>query len=118
MKQSLILAIAACGAFALLALSPASAATIERASQRVSYADLNLGHQAGAEVMLHRIRSAADAVCGDHFGRMSLRRYQRIRACARAAMNKAVQDVGSPILAELFYDRYFDRRPNVTIAGL
>jgi UrcA family protein len=118
MKQSLILAIASCGAFALLAVSPASAATIERASQRVSYADLNLGNQAGAEIMLHRIRSAADAICGDRFGRMSLRRHERIRACSRAAMNKAVQDVGSPILAELFYDRYFDRRPSVTIAGL
>ena len=118
MKHSLILAIASCGAFGLLALSPASAATIERTSQRVTYADLNLDHQAGAEVLLHRIRSAADAVCGDRFGRMSLRQHATIRACSRAAMNKAVSDVGSPILAELFYDRYFDRRPSVTVAGL
>ena len=118
MKHSLILAIASCGAFGLLALSPASATTIERNSQRVSYADLNLDHQAGAEVLLHRIRTAADAVCGDRFGRMSLRRHATIRACSRSAMNKAVSDVGSPVLAELFYDRYFDRRPSVTIAGL
>lgn len=118
MKNSLILAIASCAAFGVMALSPASAATIERTSQRVSYADLNLDHQVGAEVMLYRIRSAAHAVCGDSFGRMSLREHARIRACSRAAMNKGVSDVGSPVLTELFYDRYFDRRPSVTIAGL
>jgi UrcA family protein len=118
MKHSLILAIASCAAFGLLAFSPASAATIERTSQRVSYADLNLDHQAGAEVMLHRIRSAAETVCGDRFGRMSLLEHARIRACFRAAMNKGVSDVGSPVLAALFYDRYFDRRPSITIAAL
>lgn len=118
MKRSLIFAIASCGAFGLLALAPASAATIERASQRVSYADLNLDHQAGAEVMLHRIRNAADWVCGDRIGRMSLREHLALRACVRAAMNKGVSDVGRPVLTTLFYDRYFDRRPSVTIAGL
>jgi UrcA family protein len=117
MKHPLILAIASC-AFGLLVLSPASAATVERTTQRVSYADLNLDHQAGAELMLHRIRSAADAVCGDRFGRMSLREHAGIRACSRAAMNKGVSDVGSPVLAALFYDRYFDRRPSITIAAL
>ena len=118
MKHSLILAIASCAAFVAMALSPASAATIERTSQRVSYADLNLDRHAGAEAMLHRIRNAAGAVCGERFGLMSLREHAAIRACSRAAMNKGVSDVGSPVLVALFYDRYFDRRPSITVAEL
>jgi UrcA family protein len=115
MKHSLIFAITSCAAFGLLAFSPASAATAERASQRVSFADLNLDGQAGAEVMLHRIRGAADAVCGDNFGRLSLRDFVRIRACSRAAMTKSVTDIANPTLTALYYDQYANRRPNISV---
>jgi len=118
MKHSLIFAITSCAVLGLVALSPASAATSERITQRVTYADLNLDNQAGAEVMFHRIRSAANQACGDRFGPMTLREHMRIRACSRAAVEKSVSDVGSPVLTELFYDRYPDRRPHVSVAPM
>ena len=112
MMRSLMFAIASCTAFGLMALAPASAATGVRSAERVSYADLNLDNRAGAQIMLRRIRQAAGYVCGDSFGRLSLREHLAIRRCSRAATEQAVRDVGNANLMALYYGR----RPDVTVA--
>jgi UrcA family protein len=67
-------------------------------SLTVHYDDLDLTTEQGARTLYARITAAAEAVCptGD-MGNLSL--YMKIRACRKQAIAKAVQRVGSPMLA-------------------
>ncbi|MGE0830632.1 MAG: UrcA family protein [Hyphomonadaceae bacterium] len=110
MQRPLISALAAAIGFCAFAIAPANAATESFRTERVSYAGLDLNHDAGANVMLRRIQFAAREVCGDRTGRMSLRERAEIRACTSETMSKAVAAVGNDNLTRVFYGR-----PTITI---
>jgi UrcA family protein len=71
----------------------------------VSYADINLATQTGAEVMLRRIFQAARQVCGDRAGIRDIAERREIRFCIRVASANAVNDIKSPMLSALFEGR-------------
>ena len=67
---------------------------------RVSYADLNLYTEVGADVLYHRLRRAAALVCTP---RGSLAEVVKAgwRACYDKAMNSAVASVNKPMVTAL-----------------
>jgi UrcA family protein len=70
-------------------------------SVRVSYRDLNINEEAGAQVMLGRIRHAAKRACGpaEYDGMTDgARDYAR---CVRESVTRAVADLNSPVVAAL-----------------
>lgn len=105
------LASAAAGCLITLALSaaigaaPARAAAAEPAAEppaiEVSYDDLDLSTERGAQALLERIRNAARQVCPVENIR-NLGAFMASRSCERLAIARAVQRVGSPRLAALY----------------
>ena len=63
----------------------------------VKYADLDITHPAGAEVLHRRIASAANRVCLLEFERY-LELSQQGRQCVSDAITRAVNDVNAPLL--------------------
>lgn len=59
----------------------------DRASVRVSHADLNLASAAGQEILDRRIKRAAEKVCGRLNG--TLRTDMKVRKCRRGAIAAA-----------------------------
>jgi UrcA family protein len=78
----------------------AAAQNTETVSVKVSYADLNLSTEAGAKVMLQRIRSAAKKICGDGSDDPVAFIYQTL-PCAKATTDRAVAKFGNPIVTAL-----------------
>ncbi|HUL19218.1 MAG TPA: UrcA family protein [Steroidobacteraceae bacterium] len=66
---------------------------------KVSYRDLDPNSEAGAQLLYHRIRGAAQFVCGEE-GR-SLDEQLAWKRCVHTAMSDAVQAVHSPQLSAL-----------------
>ena len=81
----------------------AQAADAQTRSQAVSYADLDLGRQAGDRALLQRINGAAKLVCGPE--PRDLKDLQPYTACTRQAVNQAVADVSNPGLSALYQHR-------------
>jgi UrcA family protein len=71
----------------------------------VSFADVNLATQSGAEVMLRRIFLAAKQVCGDRAGIRDTAERREIRFCVRVASANAVKDINAPMLTAVFEGR-------------
>jgi UrcA family protein len=113
MKNSIKLALASAVAFGFMAAAPAAADEFERESQRIVYDDLNLDSQRGAYVMLGRIEYAAEVVCGDRAGPMTLAEHFAIQDCLESKMEGAVTEVNNANVTSLYYGR----RPNITITG-
>jgi UrcA family protein len=86
----------------LAAAAPASAQSLnEQASVTVRYGDLNLDHAAGAKALLYRIKIAAKIACSPI---PEMGRWDEVRAfdaCRKAAIDRAVAKVGSPILTAM-----------------
>ncbi|HXZ67689.1 MAG TPA: UrcA family protein [Alphaproteobacteria bacterium] len=72
-------------------------------SQAVSYGDLDLGHKAGATVLLNRVRLAANQVCGPE---PSIDLDRAFRNCVTETMTRAVQQINQPIVSSLFQDKF------------
>jgi UrcA family protein len=90
-----------CGALTLGALQGTARATDGGlASQKVSYADLDISRPAGAKVLYGRIVAAAHRVCGSS-GFDSLAVKHQIDVCTDRAIDNAVKDVGSAALSAL-----------------
>jgi UrcA family protein len=75
-------------------------------SVRVSFADLDLSSEAGAQAMLSRIRRAAAQACqqvstnvGPDFEAMS-----RFDACRRGAIERSVRKLAAPVVSALYDD--------------
>jgi UrcA family protein len=84
-----------------VALPAAAQSVDEPVSVTVSYADLDIGHQAGAATLLHRLQTAAVQACG---GAPDIRVLGEVAAfdkCRRAAVSRAVAEVHSPMLTAL-----------------
>ena len=96
------LTLTAAAAFGLIVAAPAGAQTSEAPiSISVQYADLNLNHAAGANMLLQRINSAAVRACG---GAPDIRLPAQRSAfdqCRKAAVSQAVAEVNSPVLTAM-----------------
>jgi UrcA family protein len=68
----------------------------------VSYADLDITHAAGAQILLQRINMAANSVCGGRPDVRDLKMQGYYGACFSEAMNGAIAAVQSPLVAELY----------------
>lgn len=71
----------------------------------VTFGDLNLNNTAGADELLRRIDSAAGNVCGDRSGRRPLDEHRFAEGCKDVAEERAVYDVGHPLVIARFYGR-------------
>ena len=65
---------------------------------KVSLADLNLDNPAGAKAALNRIQAAARLVCGGEVDQRDLAQYRLQAACVAQSMNRAMADLGSPMV--------------------
>jgi UrcA family protein len=99
MFRTLIATAAVLGA---LANAPAAVAEPQaRNSVRVLYADLDLSREAGAQVLLERIKAASLRVCGPRPSPKELRITISYKTCYRDAVSQAVASIESPLLSAL-----------------
>lgn len=75
-----------------------SASGAEVRAERVTFADLNLDHPAGARTLLQRIHGAAQRVCGPDAGFPADNEF---RTCVRGAVNRAVTELDNPLVSSL-----------------
>ena len=68
----------------------------------VSYSDLNITHQEGAEILLSRIRFAANLVCGGQPDQRDLTEWSFYSSCNKQAMDGAIAAINSPLVARLY----------------
>ena len=69
----------------------------------VSYADLDLTSEAGAQTLLRRLKHAVRAVCSEtRLSIMGLEAERRYTACMSQTLNQSVQAVGSEQLTRLY----------------
>jgi len=102
MRKSLI----AVAAFACLSTAAIAAPNSDdRMALEVPYADLNLDHPAGAQVMLQRIKFAAQRVCGGRPDMVDLRGFTLFKRCFHAAMDNAVAQLNAPLVTALYNGR-------------
>jgi UrcA family protein len=72
-------------------------------SIKVSYNELDLSKQAGAQKLYQRIKRAANTVCEESFSSMGpLRSVRHQRECEQKAIDNAVADVNRPLLSALW----------------
>ncbi len=75
----------------------------ERASVRVSYADLNLSSEAGLLTLYSRLKAASGSVCGSRslLEAGSLDQLAKNKSCYRNALSKAVAKINNAELNEI-----------------
>lgn len=108
MSKAVCVALVA-GAAITATAAAASAETSNGAEARsvhVSYADLNLGSEAGARAMYTRLSGAAHRACGDSSGRMSITEAREIRECVSGALDRAVAALDQPTVTALYEREY------------
>ena len=103
MSRTFALAFALCTMFGAMAAAPASAS--QTVTVRVPYSDLNLDTRSGAARMLNRIGAAAETVCGDHSGLMTMRARREVRACRTETARNMVDTLNHPMVTAMYYDR-------------
>lgn len=86
--------------------SPAFArSTVETVSIAVSYADLDLSQTADAKDMMSRIKTGARKVCNELSSAHAAGETRWLRICRQELADKAVAEIGSPVLTALYYGR-------------
>jgi UrcA family protein len=103
MPRSLHLVIASA---AVLALAAPAAAQTEPESRVVTYGELDLNSDAGAEVLVRRIEQASAQVCGEHDGRTNTRQAMINNACEVETAENGVADVNHPRVSAHYYGGY------------
>lgn len=92
-------------AAAMLSLTAGAAAAQQNddgpRSVVVKYGDLNLDSQAGARVMLARIRSAASRACGEAVDIAMLDRFALYSHCRTASIDQAVRALNAPLVTAM-----------------
>jgi len=68
----------------------------------VTFSDLNLESDAGARVLLRRIRNAASKICGGAPPAFELWKLQPYRDCVNDATRRAVMDLNRPLITSLY----------------
>jgi len=89
-------------AFSLPAIATADIELIGK-SEKVSYADLDVEKDAGAQVLYRRLQQASKRVCGVESMKIvgGVREMSEIRSCYREALDTAVAKVGNDMLTEI-----------------
>ncbi len=87
---------ASCGA-----LPAAAAVSGEIASEKVTFADLDISRPPGAAVLYRRIHSAAESVCTP-FGAVGIASKVLVDACIHKAITDAVATVDQPALSRIY----------------
>ena len=69
----------------------------------VSFADLNIDHEAGAKVLYRRLQQASADVCSvDTFHKLgSLERFAKAQQCYEITLDEAVAEIDSATLKEI-----------------
>ena len=78
-------------------------ADTETHSKTVSYADLDLGREAGARTLLQRISGAAKVVCGPEAQTRDLQDAKFYKSCTQQAADRAVASVNNPGVSALYH---------------
>jgi UrcA family protein len=73
-------------------------------TEKVSYADLDIGSSAGAHVLISRIQTAAKHVCAIEKGDMP--ENATYAACLNTAASNAVRDVASPTVSSVYSEAH------------
>ncbi len=82
------------------AQAPVSAAAKQIA---VNYTDLNIGQPVGAAELIARMHAAATQACGPAPDVRELVRSRAYRQCISDSVARAVADVNSPVVTQLFH---------------
>jgi len=86
----------------LASAAPVQAQTADSPiSVSVPYADLDIGHVAGAKMLLQRIHAASVTACGGAPDIRLLKSRATFDACRIQAVNQAVEKVDAPVLSAL-----------------
>lgn len=117
-----VAAVAALGSLALAgATAPARAQTTFSSggtvSERVSYRDLNINEEAGAKVLMGRIRHAARDVCGPPESGDPLGRGRVYAMCVRATVTRAIADLNNPVVTALANPEHGNRGTTLATLG-
>ncbi len=95
-----VAALLGCVAAGQPALARAASPDSDQVSIKVSYADLNLDSRAGAEALLRCVDQAAESICGPrpagHLDELMI-----YRACVRGVADRAVANLGHPLVSAL-----------------
>jgi len=85
------------------------------ATQRVSFKDLNLNSPEGAAVLYGRIKKAAYEVCGQ-WDNFNLSQLHAVEHCINDAVSRAVAQVNSPMLTNLYNTKTGRTDKKITLA--
>lgn len=69
----------------------------------VNYADLDIGHRAGAVELIARLQAAAAQACGPAPDIRQLELSRAYRQCISDAVARGVADVNAPVVTQLFH---------------
>jgi UrcA family protein len=73
-------------------------------SETVSYADLNVSQEAGAKVLLSRIKGSAERVCGPRPSRFfDVRGTRAFKTCFKTAVENAVTATNQSLVMDLYH---------------
>ena len=88
----------------LLGSTSVQAADTDVEVNRVSvfYGDIDLSKQAGAKLLLARIKTAANEACGGRPDSREVAQMENFQSCMKAAMDGAVTRLGNARVAELY----------------
>jgi UrcA family protein len=86
-------------------------------ARTVRYSDLNLNTQAGAESLYHRIRNAAELVCGDVSSRQ-MAEAAMAKTCVDRAVAGSVRAVNSRLLTKVYDEHVGVAQTAISVASL
>lgn len=87
------------------------------ATRVVSFKDLNINSPEGAAVLYGRIKRAANEVCGN-WNSNDLSRLHTLQTCIDGSVSRAVAQVNSPILTNLYNNKSGKADKKLTLAQL
>jgi UrcA family protein len=76
---------------------------------------LNLNTPEGAAVLYGRIKTAANEVCG-HWNNFDLSQIHAVQTCVSAAVSRAVAQVNSPMLTNIYNAKVGKADKKITLA--
>jgi UrcA family protein len=100
-RAALAVVVAATGMLVNVALAAEPKGPFAVPELAVKYGDLDLTSPQGVQVLHRRLTAAAERVCPRTDGRISAPDKAAARECRKQAVERAVQEIGSPELAAL-----------------
>jgi len=100
MNRTLITSIAAVIAFGGVATAQPAQTNVQQVS--VSYGDLNLSREEGAQILVGRIQAAAETICGERPYLRDLTGWALYRSCVKHATDRAVASIHEPVVARVY----------------